>query len=329
MAFSAEPGRKTAYSEDLRWRIVWQRIAQEKPYRDIAKSLNISVGTVHNTWQIFEATGDVSKKVPEERERVLDEHHEFLILGLLAVHPDMYLSELCQYINSATGTLVSNSTICRVLKRHGYTKKKVQYIALQRCEDLRAQFVAEVSCFFSLDKFVWIDECGCSNRAAIRRVGYALRGMTPICMQPLTPKRRVSCIAAISSDGVVAVTQTQQTVDSEVFFDFVSGSLLPNLLPFDGTNSHSVVVMDNCAIHHVDEGEDLFRDAGILLLFLPPYSPDLTPIELLFSKAKYYLKQHTDIVQAIPDRKPVITAAFDSITPEDCTAWAKHCGYGY
>ena len=68
MAFSAEPGRKMAYTDDLRWRIVWQRIAQEKPYRDIAKSLNISVGTVHNIWQKFEATGDISKEVTRERE---------------------------------------------------------------------------------------------------------------------------------------------------------------------------------------------------------------------------------------------------------------------
>ena len=108
MALSAEPSRKTAYSDDLRWRIVWQRIVHDKPYIDIAQSLNISVGRVHNIWQKFEATGDVSKKMPAERERMLDEHHEMLILGLLAVHPDMYLSELCLYIHSATGTLVSN-----------------------------------------------------------------------------------------------------------------------------------------------------------------------------------------------------------------------------
>ena len=84
--------------------------------RDIAKS---SVGTVHNIWQKFEATGDISEAVTRERERVLAEHHEILFLAVLAVHPGMYLSELCTYIHSATGTLVSNSTICRVLKMHG------------------------------------------------------------------------------------------------------------------------------------------------------------------------------------------------------------------
>ena len=247
-----------------------------------------------------------------------------LTLGVLAVHPDMYLSELCIYIHSATGTLVSNSTICHMLKRHGYTRKKIQHIALQRCEDLRAQFVAEVVCLFSLDKFVWIDECGCSHRDAVREVGYALRGMTPTCIQLLTRKRRISCIVVMSSDGIVAVEQTQQTVGSSIFFEFVCGNLLPNSQPFDGTNSHSVVVMDNCTVHHVDEVKVLFSEAGILLLFLPPYSPDLTPIELLFSKIKYYLKQHNDI---IPDPGPVITAAFNDVTSEESslgkTLWLR------
>ena len=159
---------------------------------------------------------------------MLDEHNEIVILGVLAVHPGMYLSELCTYINSATGTLVSNSTICRVPKRHGYTRKKIQHIALQRCEHLRAQFVAEVLRFFSLDKFVWIDECGCSHRDAVHKVGYALRGMTPTCTQLLIRKRCISCIAAMSSNGIVAVKQTQQTVHSSIFFKFVHGSLLPN-----------------------------------------------------------------------------------------------------
>ena len=132
----------------------------------------------------------------------------------------------------------------------------------------------------------------------------------------------------MSSDGIVAVKQTQQTVDSSIFFEFVCGSPLPNLQPFDGTNSHSVVVMDSCSVHRVEEVKELFREAGVLLLFLPPYSPDLTPIELLFSKIKYYLKQHIDTINAIPDPGPVITAAFNGITSEDCLAWAKHCGYG-
>lgn len=60
MASSAEPGRKTAYSDDLRWRVVWLRLTRKKSYRDIAECLCVSLGTVHNVWDKFVATGDVS-----------------------------------------------------------------------------------------------------------------------------------------------------------------------------------------------------------------------------------------------------------------------------
>ena len=57
--------------------------------------------------------------------------------------------------------------------------------------------------------------------------------------------------------------------------------------------------MDNCSIHHVAEVKDLIEDGGILVLFLPPYSPDYNPIEELFSYLKYYLKEHEDLIQVI------------------------------
>ena len=104
------------------------------------------------------------------------------------------------------------------------------------------------------------------DRDVVRKVGDALRGMTPTCTQLLIRKRRISCIAAMSSNGIVAVKQTEQTVHSSIFFEFVHGSLLSNLEPFDGTNYHSVVVMDNCTIHHVEKVKELFREAGVLLL---------------------------------------------------------------
>ena len=229
--------------------------------------MNISVGTVHNIWQKFEATGDISKE--EKRERVLDEYHEMLTLGVLAVHPDMYLSELCIYIHSATGTLVSNSTVCHMLKRHGYTRKKIQHIALQRCEDLRAQFVAEVVCLFSLDKFVWIDECGCSHRDAVREVGYALRGMTPTSTQLLTRKRRISCIVVMSSDGIVAVEQTQQSILVYFLNLFVGVSYQTYNHLMEQTHIQ-LLLRTIVTVHHVDEVKALFSEAGVLLLFLPP-----------------------------------------------------------
>ena len=97
------------------------------------------------------------------------------------------------------------------------------------------------------------------------------------------------------------------------------------MLPFKHTRS--VLVMDNCSIHHVQSIVDLLRDAGIVILFLPPYSPDLNPIEEMFSYVKYYLKDHDDVLHALPDPIPVIKAAFESATNENINGWIKHSGH--
>ena len=72
---------------------------------------------------------------------------------------------------------------------------------------------------------------------------------------------------------------------------------------------------------------DLFTEAGILVLFLPPYSPDLNPAEELFSSVKYYLKEHDEILQAMDDPLHLLKAAFENTTPEKCIGWIQHSGY--
>ena len=100
--------------------------------------------------------------------------------------------------------------------------------------------------------------------------------------------------------------------------------------PFDGSNSRSIIViMDNCSIHHVDAIKELLQNAGILLLFLPPYSPDFNPIEEAFSSVKYYLKCHDDVLQSLsgPDSMAIVQAGFENLSVEDCNSWITHCGY--
>lgn len=113
----------------------------------------------------------------------------------------------------------------------------------------------------------------------------------------------------------------------EKFNKFVTGSLIPEMIPFDGSSSRSVLVMDNCTIHHTAPALETLRNAGILTLFLPPYSPDLNPAEELFSQVKYYLKEHDEILQSVSDPKQIIRAAFNSVQSEDCLGWIHHSGY--
>ena len=106
----------------------------------------------------------------------------------------------------------------------------------------------------------------------------------------------VNAIAVMSHEGVNDIYLTEENVKGEIFETFVATCLLPQLKPFDGVN-HSIV-MDNCAVHHLQRITQMIHSTGALLKFLLPYSPDLNPIELVFSKAKAFIKANYIIAQS-------------------------------
>ena len=125
---SAEPMCTTPYSNDLHWRIVWQRLAKDLTFQQIAQNLSISTATTSNILNIFQATGEVDPKSPGKRGelRKLDSHHELYMIGLVFECPTLHLQEIALKVEEITGTVVSTSTLCRLLGRHGFSRKKVQ-----------------------------------------------------------------------------------------------------------------------------------------------------------------------------------------------------------
>ena len=83
------------------------------------------------------------------------------------------------------------------------------------------------------------------------------------------------------------------TANSDTFYDFVQTHLLRPLMRFDGRNPHSVVVMDNCSIRHVQEVVTSIQEVGALVHVLASYSPDFNPIKELFAKVKVELKSRS------------------------------------
>ena len=125
--------------------------------------------------------------------------------------------------------------------------------------------------------------------------------------------------------GVLNVKTVHGTTNGDNFYQFVQTRLLPHLMPFNGTNPHSVVVMDNCAIHHVDGIAKSMQDVGALVHFLLPYSPDYQPTEETFSKVKYNL-WHVEETYTTTDIETLMLASFTTVTPEDCQGWISHSG---
>ena len=105
--------------------------------------------------------------------------------------------------------------------------------------------------------------------------------------------------------------------------------LLPQLLPYNGVNARSVVILDNASIHHIESATHLIEESGALAIFLPPYSPDYMPIEQCFSKFKSYLRAHDPIIPVLAESEieELILSAFSSVTTDDCCGWMEDCGY--
>ena len=141
----------------------------------MSSNLGASVSTVRRIGKVFDETGNVDTKDSLTRgqaQKVLSSRDEFLLLELVLELPGVYLHEICQEMHSTTGTHVSEATICRFLQKAGFTRTKIEHVALQRSEELRARYLAEIQQYPA----VFVDKTGADRRDCMRKFGYSLKG---------------------------------------------------------------------------------------------------------------------------------------------------------
>lgn len=151
---------------------------------------------------------------------------------------------------AATGSDVSITTLCRTLHRIGFTRKKIQHIVLQQDEQARMEFMNEMK-LFDADMILWLDETGSDRWNSLRKFGYSLRGLTPVEYSLSTGGCRISAIAVMSIFKIEDYELYEDNVNGDMFCSFLSRCVLPILNPFNGTNTNSVIILDNASIHHV------------------------------------------------------------------------------
>lgn len=134
---------------------------------------------------------------------------------------------------------------------------------------------------------MFVDESGCDKRIGQRRTGWAPLGVTLIQGSQFQREQRYQILLAYTQDDVIFVRVFQGSTDSTVFEDFIE-QLLPSMNPWPGPKS--VLVMDNASIHHTERIKQICRDAGVKLVYLPPYSPDKNPIKGFFAELKAFIK---------------------------------------
>ena len=169
------------------------------------------------------------------------------------------------------------------------------------------------------ERLVFLDETGAKTNMT-RRYARSQRGRRLIDHAPLGHWNTTTLVAAITSRGPIAPLVLDGPMNTEAFVAYVEQMLVPALPP------KAIVVMDNLSPHHSPRVESLLRQARAELVYLPPYSPDFNPIELMWSKVKEFLRAARARTQE--DLWAAIAAALDQVTPAEIRLFFCHCGVG-
>jgi transposase len=214
--------------------------------------------------------------------------------------PDLYRDEMVLFLLDEFNTRVTPSSVGRALKSRGWTKKTIRRIAKGRNADLRDLYLYNSwDLGFRSYHYIFVDESGCDKRSGFRHMGWSPLGVTLIQIARFQREQRWQILLAYTQDGIILARVFQGSTDSAVFEDFVE-----QLLPLCGRwpEPKSVLVMDNATIHYTERVEEMCRDAGVKLVYLPPYSPDLNPIEEFFTELKAFVKRSWRIYKENPEQ---------------------------
>jgi len=153
-----------------------------------------------------------------------------------------------------------------------------------------------------------------------RRYGRAPRGQRVVDAVPHGHWRTTTVVAALRAEGIVAPLVLDGAIDGPAFLAYVEQFLAPALRPGD------VLVMDNLGSHKVAGVREAVEARGASLLHLPPYSPDLNPIEMAFAKLKALLR--SEAARTVEALWAAVGRLLDRFTPAECARYLAHCGYG-
>jgi transposase len=165
---------------------------------------------------------------------------------------------------------------------------------------------------------VFVDESGAKTNMTRLRAR-ARNGARAVDSAPHGHWSTTTMIGSIRLDGRSACMAVAGATDADVFREYVRCVLVPTLRPGD------IVVLDNLAPHKDKSARDLIEEVGAELCFLPPYSPDLNPIEKMWSKVKAFLRGAKARTEKELYEK--IGLALDTVTPHDVEGWFRSCGY--
>jgi transposase len=284
-------GPRTRYNDCLRQIILKDLEAGFAP-SDLVERYTVShsfISELRKTWEVY---GTVH---PErwKRSGPLPKIHTAARCGLLDLlddEPQTTLAEFVDFLDAEYDIQVSEATVSRTLKEDNITYKRVERTNQAQDPNLRADYYARIS-DFTPAQCVYVDESAANEHTAHTRMGFSPRGSACRVRYPGRRSKRWSILPALGLNGYIDYEVFHGSYNKERFLLFISRLLL-KMNPYGDGVPRCVLVMDNAPIHAGPELQQLCDDAGVLLEFLPPYCPDLNPIEETFHEIKAWLKKN-------------------------------------
>jgi transposase len=309
------------YSIDFRRKVVTAYKLGFGSIRQLAEQFMLSPSTVHSYIKKERETQDLNPKKPgPKRPGKLEAHREFIV-RMVQEHPDWTVRQYREYLLTEQDVYVSVGGMCEFLKKEKLTLKKKTYraekVATESGQKQRLDYRERVR-DLPEEKMIFIDETAFWVGMS-RSVARSKKGKKAFCLRPFYKGRKMTLIGAISIEGVVAKKTIEGSMKGKDFKSFVEQNLVPKLKP------GNVVVMDNLKIHKMEGIEELITATGARVEYLPPYSPDFNPIEMLWSTVKSLVRMFPSRSKSVLEK--LIEVALMVLGKDSFKNWFTKCCY--
>ena len=315
-----------AYSLDLRKRVA--RFVEAGQSRHAAAAhFQVSVSFVVNLMKTYYTSGRLVPKPSGGRRHAKLEPYRAFLLAPVAEKDDITMPELSAELVAATGTKVEAASLLRWLIRNATAtaSKKTLLASEQDRPDIKAAREAwtttrQPRMQLEPHRLIFLDETGTPTKTTRLR-GRCLKGQRLRSKAPFGHLMTQTFIAGLRCDKLTAPFVIDAPMNRQIFETYVEAQLAPTLEVGD------IVIMDNLAAHKSPKAEKAIRARGAWIVFLPPYSPDLNPIEMAFSKLKAHLRAKA--VRTIDALWQAIGHICDLFEPTECQNYFAAAGYGF